>query len=192
MNFITTTNCPICGTVTEFKWETTEIPHFGEAMLIASVCDHCGFKQSDTILLNQGEPTRYTFKIENVDDLNVRVIKSTSGTIRLPDLGIDMEPGPTSEAYVSNVESVLRKISNIVAFATRSAQKSGSEDRVQRGEEILDYMELVLEGRQPLLMILEDPLGNSSIVSDNAISSPLTKEECEELNTGMTILDVEH
>jgi len=186
---ITTSNCPICNAEITFDWETKDIPHFGEAMIIAGVCGCCGFKISDTILLSQGEPVRYTITIEEPEDLNARVIRSTSGTIRIPELGIDVEPGPASEAYISNVEGVLSKVKGIVSFATKSARDSGVEENALRGECILERIERAMEGEGPLTVILEDPLGNSAIVSEKAVSTKLTPEECEDLKTGMIILD---
>jgi zinc finger protein len=186
---VTTSSCPICNAEITFDWETKDIPHFGEAMVIAGVCESCGFRLSDTILLNQGEPVRYTITIEEVEDLNARVIRSTSGTIRLPELGIDVEPGPASDAYISNVEGVLQKVRGIVAFATKSARDAGVEENAVRGECILERIERAMEGEGPLTIVLEDPLGNSAIVSEKAVSTKLTPEECEDLETGMIILD---
>jgi len=186
---VTTSSCPICNAEITFDWETKDIPHFGEAMVIAGVCESCGFRISDTILLNQGEPVRYTITIEEPEDLNARVIRSTSGTIRLPELGIDVEPGPASDAYISNVEGVLQKVKGIVAFATKSARDAGVEENALRGECILERIEQAMNGVGPLTIILEDPLGNSAIVSEKAVSAKLTPEECEDLKTGMIILD---
>ncbi|MDF0590832.1 ZPR1 zinc finger domain-containing protein [Candidatus Methanocrinis natronophilus] len=185
----TTSSCPICSAEIAFDWETKEIPHFGEAMIIAGVCDGCGFKLSDTILLSQGEPARYSITIEDANDLNARVIRSTSGTIRLPELGVDVEPGPASEAYISNLEGVLQRVRDIVLFATRSARNAGVEENARRGELILERIERAMEGTGPLTVILEDPLGNSAIVSEKAVTTKLTPEECDGLETGMIILD---
>jgi zinc finger protein len=186
---VTTSNCPVCNAEITFDWETKEIPHFGEAMVIAGVCESCGFRLSDVILLSQGEPVRYTITIEDAEDLNARVIRSTSGTIRLPELGINVEPGPASDAYISNVEGVLQKVKGIVAFATKSARDAGVEENTRRGECILERIEQAMNGIGPLTIILEDPLGNSAIVSEKAVSTRLTPEECEDLETGMIILD---
>ncbi|UEC42532.1 MAG: ZPR1-related zinc finger protein [Methanothrix sp.] len=185
----TTSSCPICSAEIAFDWETKDIPHFGEAMIIAGVCDGCGFKLSDTILLSQGEPARYTITIDDAEDLNARVIRSTSGTIRIPELGVDVEPGPASEAYISNLEGVLQRVRDIVLFATRSARNAGVEENARRGELILERIERAMEGTGPLTVILEDPLGNSAIVSEKAVTTKLTPEECDGLETGMIILD---
>jgi zinc finger protein len=173
----------------QFCWESADIPHFGEAMVIAGVCD-CGYRHSDTILLSQKEPVRFTLPISSIDDLDARVIRSSSGTIRIPELGVDIEPGFASESYISNVEGVLDRIEGIVDFATRSAREAQSHEAAGRGEEVLEKIGLAREGRFPLTMILEDPLGNSAIDCERAVKSPLSSEDAALLKTGMIIVDV--
>lgn len=173
----------------EFNWETGEIPYFGEAMIIAGVCN-CGYRHSDTILLSQKEPARHTMEVTEIDDLDARVIRSCSGTIRVPELGVDIEPGPASESYVSNIEGVLDRIRDIVVFATSSARDAGSVESTERGEEILNNLELAKGGNFKLTVIIEDPLGNSAIASEKAVKSALTDEEIADLKTGMIVLDI--
>jgi zinc finger protein len=172
----------------QFDWETQDIPYFGEAMLIAGVCS-CGFRHSDTILLSQKEPARYTMEVTEPDDLDARVVRSCSGTIRIPELGVDVEPGSASESYISNVEGVLARVSGIVAFATRSAREAGNIEATRRGEEILESIDLARRGQFKLTFIIEDPLGNSAIASDKAVKTALSDEEIACLKTGMILLD---
>jgi zinc finger protein len=173
----------------QFCWESTDIPHFGEAMVIAGVCD-CGYRHSDTILLSQKEPVRFTLQISSIEDLDARVIRSSSGTLRIPEIGVDIEPGFASESYISNVEGVLDRIEGIVEFATRSAREAGSQEATEKGEEILANIALAREGRFPMTLILEDPLGNSAIDCERAMKSALSEEDAALLKTGMIIVDV--
>ncbi len=189
MNLTTNANCPVCSAQMQFCWETQDIPYFGEAMLIAGVCD-CGFRHSDTILLTQKEPARDTLAVETVEDLDARVIRSSSGTIRVPELGVDIEPGFASESYISNVEGVLDRIEGIVSFATCSAREAENLESTKRGEEILEMIALARKGEFPLTLIIEDPLGNSAIASEKAVKSPLTEEDIARLQTGIMLLDV--
>ncbi|MGA9098951.1 MAG: ZPR1 zinc finger domain-containing protein [Methanotrichaceae archaeon] len=189
MKLTTKAFCPVCSSEMEFNWETGEIPYFGEAMIIAGVCN-CGYRHCDTILLSQKEPLRYSMEVTDIDDLDARVIRSCSGTIRVPELGVDVEPGPASESYVSNIEGVLCRIRDIVLFATNSARDAGSTESTQKGEEILNNLELAMAGNFKLTVIIEDPLGNSAIASDKAIKSALTDDEIANLKTGMIVLDV--
>jgi zinc finger protein len=173
----------------QFCWETKDIPHFGEAMVIAGVCE-CGFRHSDTILLTQKKPVRFTLPITSQDDLDARVIRSSSGTLRIPELGVDIEPGFASECYISNVEGVLDRIEGVVDFATRSAREAESQESTRKGEEILEKISLARAGQFPLTLILEDPMGNSAIDNEKAKKSPLSPEDIARLKTGMIIVDV--
>jgi zinc finger protein len=49
---------------------------------------------------------------------------------------------------------------------------------------------MALRGQYNLTIIIEDPLGNSAIDSQNAIRSALTEEELAGLKTGMILLDI--
>ena len=188
MRLTTAANCPVCTCAMEFNWETTDVPYFGEAMIIAGVCE-CGFRHSDTLLLSQKEPARYTLEVSDLNDLDARVIRSSSGTIRVPELGVDIEPGPASESYISNIEGVLDRITEIVVFATASARQSGDPDKTSRGEQILENIELARQGKFKLTFMIEDPLGNSAIASEKAMKSSLTDEEIADLKTGIILLD---
>ncbi len=189
MNLTTNTPCPVCSLEMQFCWETIDIPHFGEAMVIAGVCD-CGFRHSDTILLTQKEAVRFTLPVTSIEDLDARVIRSSSGTLRIPELSVDIEPGFASESYVSNVEGVLDRIKSVVAFATRSAREAENEESTSKGEEILEKINLAKNGQFPLTLILEDPLGNSAIDCEKAVKSTLQEEDAAHLKTGMIIVDV--
>jgi zinc finger protein len=172
----------------EFSWETAEVPFFGEVMLISGLCS-CGFRHSDTLLLSQKEPARYTLEVTETGDLNARVIRSSSGTLRVPELGVRVEPGEASESYISNVEGVLGRITEVVEFATRAARQAGDPERARRGEEILEKIRLALMGQFKLTLTIEDPLGNSAIASEKAVRTALRDEEIADLSCGMVILD---
>jgi len=189
LNLTTTACCPVCSADMQFSWESADIPHFGEVMVIAGICQ-CGYRHSDTILLSQKDPVRYAMPISSIDDLDARVIRSSSGTLRIPELGVDIEPGFASESYISNVEGVLDRVEGVVEFATRSAREAESREATEKGEEILEKIALAREGRFPLTLILEDPLGNSAIDCEKAVKSPLSEEDAACLKTGMVIVDV--
>jgi zinc finger protein len=186
---MTVINCPVCSAEFKLDWNVQELPHFGEAMLISGVCS-CGFKHSDTILLSQKSPCRSTLSISSIDDLDARVIRSSSGTIRIPELGVVIEPGFASESYISNVEGVLDRIEGVVRFATNGSRNADNSEITRNGEQILDNLDQARKGQFKLTIILEDPLGISIIESEKAILSSLTEEEILSLKTGTVLLDV--
>src|SRR5574344_2131921 len=85
--FVTESCCPVCQKDITLSWRKISIPYFGEIALISSVCG-CGFVFSDTMILSSREPSGYSIVLETSKDLEARVIRSTSGTIEIPELGV--------------------------------------------------------------------------------------------------------
>ena len=141
------------------------------------------------MILTQREPVRYEMAIETIEDLNARVVRSTSGTIRIPELGIDVEPGTVSDSYVTNIEGVLDRIQNVVITASKWVKDD--KEKYAISLDILKKMNDARLGKQKLTVIIEDPLGNSAIISDKAVCKTLTTEESKDLKTGMIIFDVD-
>ncbi len=187
-NFETLTTCPLCHDDLVIKWKSDNIPFFGEVMYITALCK-CSFRFADTIILTQRKPVRYELMIDNVDDLNARVVRSTSGTIRIPELGIDVEPGTASESYVTNIEGVLDRIQNVVVMASKWVKDD--EKKHALSLEILKKLDGAKLGKQKLNIIIEDPLGNSAIISNKAVSKTLTQDESKDLKTGMIVFDID-
>lgn len=181
---VTKSVCPLCSKELVTNWVQDNIPFFGEVMYITSICE-CGFRYSDTLILAQRKPVHYELKIKTPDDIDARVVRSTSGTIRIPELGIDIEPGPASESFVSNIEGVLDRVEEILGMATRWGEK----EKTERALELLSILEKIKAGEYEITVIIEDPLGNSAIIAKNATSRELTDEEAKLLKTGMIIFE---
>ena len=178
--------CPACGRELRINTLLYDTPFFGKVLLTTITCE-CGFKHSDAIVSEIKEPTRFTVKI-NKKTLYDKVIRSTSGTIRVPEIGVEIEPGPASQAFITNLEGVLMKIRDIVEMARR--WNADDKDKVSRCDEILKKIDDTLEGKDELTLILEDPFGNSLILSDSAFREIMKEEEAKALRTGMTVMDL--
>jgi ZPR1 zinc finger protein len=88
-------DCPVCNIkgCLEVKSKTEIIPYFGEIMESTVKCQECGFKHSDTICLEIKEPVKYSLSVDK-NKMNVRVVKSQSATITIPELGLKVELVP--------------------------------------------------------------------------------------------------
>ncbi len=155
-------------------------------MLVSAQCA-CGFRYADTLTLNEREAARYELRF-GADDFTTRVIRSTSGTMQIPELGVTVEPGAGSEAFISNVEGVLLRVEEVVRMATKWS--SEDPDKFERGNRLLESIDAVKRGEQEMTLILDDPFGNSAIVSSRAHRRTLTQPEAEKLKTGMISIDV--
>ncbi len=157
-------------------------------MYISAKCE-CSFRFADTMILSSKEPMRYEMPVEAPEDLDARVIRSISGTIRIPEMGIVIEPGTVSESYITNIEGILQRVQSVLMTASRWVQED--KDKFARSQELLHMLEEVIEGRKKITVIIEDPLGNSAIISKKTVATKLSKEETEKLNTGMIVFDID-
>jgi len=187
-NFKTRVSCPLCHNELVMNWQRDNIPYFGEVMYISAKCQ-CSFRFADTMILSSKEPMRYEISVETLEDLDARVIRSTSGTIRIPEMGIVIEPGTVSESYITNIEGIMQRVESVLTTASKWVQED--EEKYSRSQELLCMLEEVIAGKRKITVIIEDPMGNSAIISKKAIATKLSKEEVEKLNTGMIVFDID-
>ncbi len=178
--------CPICGREIKLLTAFYDTPYAGKILITTISCD-CGFKHSDVFIGEFKDPVRFTLKVDK-NNLFTKVVRSASGTIRIPELGLSMEPGPASQGFITNVEGVLMRFEDIVEMAKR--WNSDDKEKVERCEYILERLRAVREGSESVTIVVEDPFGNSTIISDEAFMEKLTSEEASKLKTGLTIVDI--
>ncbi|AHF79583.1 ZPR1 zinc finger domain-containing protein [Thermococcus paralvinellae] len=179
-------DCPICGSKNTLKalQYIHDIPYFGKVMESTIICEKCGYRSADVMILEEKEPKLYTVKVEEEKDLFTRVVRSKSGTIELEELGIKIEPGPASQGFVSNVEGVLERVRETLLMAKDFKEQENDKEAVKKIDELLDYIEDVKEGKKSLTVKIMDPFGNSALIGEKVKSRLLTKEEIKKLSTG--------
>ena len=174
--------CPLCGAAGTFhvKGRIDDIPYFGEVMETLLSCSGCNFKHADVMCLGERVPMRYEFLVASKDDLTVRVVKSSTGTIKVPELNVTIEPGPASEGYVSNIEGVLNRIEDALKLAIKKAE---AQQR-RRGKAVMKKLHGIRAGKLKARMIVMDPFGHSAIVDERVKKRKLKKRELVSLKTG--------
>ena len=164
--------CPNCNTEIEYIYQTENIPYFSDILIISAICDSCGYKYVDTQLLRVNEPARYEVAVDTEEDLGIRVVRSMSASIEIPELGVRIDPGPACQGFVSNIEGVLDRVEQIV----EGALLWGEEEERENARTLLEKIEGVKCGEIPITLILEDRCGNSAIIADKAQKSVYTPE----------------
>jgi len=162
--------CPMCKQKTLTLSEAEkEVPYFGKVYLFSMTCSNCKYHKADVECLEKNEPSRYTFEINSEDDMKVRVIKSSEATVKIPHV-TTITPGPASNGYITNIEGILSRVKKQVEVARDTAEEQ--EDR-KKAKNLLKKITKIMWGRQNQKIIIEDPSGNSAIISDKAEKSKL-------------------
>jgi zinc finger protein len=170
-----------------------EIPYFGEHTQITLACNSCGWRRTDFIPAEEKGAIGNRIEIRS-DTLTTRVIRGSSGTVRIPELGLEVEPGTASSGYVSNIEGVLVRFRDTVMMLQRSHNEATDPpEEKMRIDELLSVLEAGLAGEDvQLTMEILDPMGHSGILHADTKIWTLSSNELDKLSIGtdIPIIDV--
>lgn len=189
--FIDDAICPACrGIGLEYTAEEIDLPYLGTSLETMMRCDRCGYRHSDFMLTGQKEPMRYALTVATEDDMTVRVVRSSSGTLRIPELGILIEPGMASEAFISNVEGVIVRVERVLGQLRRDAQEHQDQEQLGKIMDLEDVLARLRRGEaDPVTLIVDDPLGNSAILGEHALKQVIPPEVVKDLKVGAFVID---
>ncbi len=160
--------CMFCGKKTlTLLQDELDIPYFGRVMAFSMHCINaaCKYSKSDVEAIELRDPCKITFEVNSKEDLNVRVIKSSSATIKVPALKMNVRPGPASDGFVSNIEGMLKRFKKVI----ESTRDNTDDDKEKKSaKNLLKKLWKMECGDIPFKIVIEDPSGNSGIISDKA------------------------
>lgn len=162
--------CPMCKTKNLTLIELSkEIPYFGQVYIFSMSCSNCNYHKADVEPAETHEPMKQEILIDNEEALKIRVVKSSTATIKIPRI-MSIESGPGSNGYVTNIEGILNRVKTMLEKARDDAEDN--EDR-KKVKNMLKKIMDVMWGRGSIKLIIEDPSGNSAIISEKATKSKL-------------------
>ena len=189
--------CPVCSSSGNVNMiaHIDEIPYFGEHTQVTILCHDCGWRQTDFIPAEGKKAGGWSMTIDSEDKLRARVVRSSSCTVCIPELDLEVNPGTSSTGYVSNVEGVLHRFQEIINMVERDVSNqflaAEGEQREALMEQLatLQNMTLTLSNlggpdAKPITLELLDPHGHSMILHADAMERNLTEEELESLPVG--------
>ena len=178
--------CPQCGGAEDLTMlaMNDEIPYFGEHTQITVLCGSCGWKHTDFIPSDGEKPGFSSLLVDDSEKTMARVVRSSSCTIRIPELDLEVSPGGSSSGYVTNIEGVIKRFENAIETIIRGDEDAGVTETALQ---ILESLEMVKDGSAEVSVELLDPRGRSQIIHLEAISRQLRDEEKEVLETGPEI-----
>lgn len=160
-----------------------KIPLFGDIMLQTLVCEHCGFKWSDVMSLSFGKPMGYEVKIHDEKDFRIKLVRNSSGTVEIPELGLLLEPGPYAEGFFTNIEGLLERVSDVL-----SVLEKGHSEQVVAAKERRALLKKCQDGKLPFVVRVLDPTGGSALIGSHVKRWELSAEEVKNLKHGITLV----
>ena len=159
--------CPMCHTKNlTMMQEEIDVPYFGKTLVFSMTCTNCHYHVADIESIDEKPPVKQSIQISNEDDLKIRVVKSSQATVKIPRIAT-IEPGPASQGYITNVEGILRRIKHQIETVM---EDSNDKSEKKKARNLLKKINRVMWGDETIKLIIEDPSGNSAIISDKVVN----------------------
>lgn len=165
VNILEGQDCPFCKkkSLTLMEGER-EVPYFGRLLIFSMTCENCKYHKADVESVEHHKPAKYEMEIDGEDDMNVRIIRSSTATIKIPRI-TTITPGPASNGYITNVEGILNRVLYQIKAA---AQNEEDKNTKKKAKNMVKKLQKVMWGQEKLKISIEDQTGNSAIVSEKA------------------------
>ncbi len=146
--------CPACGSKDmELGNEDLDIPGFGKVSHYYLRCKSCGYRIND-FAFTGNNPTRAEMKIEKKDDLFTKIARGNQAKVSIPELGLNIHPGPVAESFVTNIEGLLERFLRVLPLFDDNEKVREKEDEIHRA----------MNGEIKFTVIIEDPSGVSHFI----------------------------
>lgn len=159
-------DCPICHQKTlELMEKEIDIPFFGKTFIFSMNCSGCGFHKADIESADEKPSCKCTIEVSGEADMKIRVVRSSQATIKIPHI-VTIEPGPASNGYVTNIEGIIERVKHEIQTA---ADGEEDEEAKKKARNMIKKLNRVVWGSEKLKITIEDPSGNSAIISDKTV-----------------------
>jgi zinc finger protein len=163
--------CPACGKPCTVNMKKTNIPHFKEVIIMATVCDHCGYRTSDVktggAVPEKGK--RITLEVKTIEDMSRDILKSESCVLKSHDLGLEVQPGTlggrftTLEGLLTQVRDQLHGQIYNVGDEDLAGGDSMAPGVKSKWDSFFEKLDGAIKAQFAYSITLEDPLANSFV-----------------------------
>ncbi len=181
--------CPHCGSAAAMAEHADDVQHFGKVLISTLICSKCNFKLSDVMCVDFHEPAVYSVDIKIQKDMETKLVKSSSGTVRIQKLGVSVEPGSAAEGYITNIEGFLDRVESVIEAVVKSKdEEEANEKRLAKKQ--LRRVQDARKAAFPFKVIVEDPFGNSALIGPKVKKAKLSEEEAAHLKRNIEVLEL--
>uniref|UniRef100_A0A3Q2Y284 Zinc finger protein ZPR1 n=1 Tax=Hippocampus comes TaxID=109280 RepID=A0A3Q2Y284_HIPCM len=157
------TNCPECNAPASTNMKLVQIPHFKEAIIMATNCDACGHRTNEVKSggATEEKGTKITLRITAASDMTRDLLKSETCSVFIPELDFELGMAALCGKFTT-VEGLLTDVKDlVVAKNPFVCGDSGDTTRVQKLKEFSEKIDSIIAGQMKAHLVLDDPAGNS-------------------------------
>jgi len=152
--------CPVCGADARLELYIHNAPIPGPVLIMTMRCPRCGYRFRDVSFIEEGgRPLRIRIRVEEPDDLNTIVFRGPRASIRVPELGIEITPGPAHQGDITTVDGILALVhDHVEPLCSNLEDPEGCRGFLRRVESFLKGVVA-----EPITVEIVDPEGISTV-----------------------------
>ncbi len=154
-------DCPLCrkGQLI-LKKHIHELSDGDKYLIIKFECNKCNFVKNDLIPVETPiKPAKFILNVNEKEDLTSKIFRSFSGVLEIPELEMEIEPGPAADFYITNIEGVLLRMKDALRIF-----KKNLEEQNPKVDKILKNIDKAINGEFKFTVIIIDKEGGSYII----------------------------
>ncbi|KAI8909001.1 ZPR1 zinc-finger domain-containing protein, partial [Gorgonomyces haynaldii] len=157
-------NCSRCNYPSDTKMHMLDIPHFKQVIVMATVCESCGYKSNEVkaggAVAEKGR--RITLKMTDAEDLNRDILKSETCGLSIPEIELELTPGTLGGRFTT-IEGLLTQVKEELESRSSMGGDSATPEQKQRYANFFAKLDQVLAMQGEFTIVLDDPLANSHL-----------------------------
>ncbi|KAG7200099.1 hypothetical protein KM043_000545 [Ampulex compressa] len=160
------TNCPECNSPCETNMKLTNIPHFKEVVIMATLCEVCGHRTNEVKGGGgiESHGVRIEVTVTGKEDFSRDLLKSETCDMEIPELELEVGPSALGGRFTT-VEGVIVAMKEQLSTSTAFTGDSRDVETAKRMESFISQLSEVLDGQRNITLVLDDPAGNSYVQS---------------------------
>ncbi len=171
---ILTIRCPICSNRTlQIKEIEYYIPYLGKALLVNRYCSSCHYRKSEIVPLEPKRHQRIYIRISSENDLKIKIVRTSTTAIEIPEYGIYIYPGIDAPFFITNVEGILQRFYDA---ARRIAVLSQNKEERKASMFFLKKIDELRNDPSPFTLILDDPAGLAKVIGSKKLKFILIED----------------
>ena len=136
-------------------------------------CEACDFSKCDIEAEEEREGSSQTINIDSEKDMRIKIIRSSFGTVKIPQIRMKIEGGENSEGFITDVEGLICRFEDITE---KERDSSDDPSAKKSAKNLLKKLRKIKLGDIPIKITIEDPTGNSAIISDKVETKKFKKK----------------
>lgn len=159
-----TLTCPACQDgVIDIHKVIYQAADGDKLLILRFECQKCDYLKNDIIPVEtEMKPGILTLRIENEEDLKSKLFRSAGAKLEIPELDLEISPGPSAQFYFTNIEGVLDRFLQAAKIMKRDIQNDKHAEL--EIDKAIKEIQKAMIGELPFTLKIKDPIGGSYII----------------------------